>query len=289
MALLHACARAAHGAVAAVATFDHGTGRLATTAAGLVAAEAARLGFPVVVGHAAVRGRSEADWREARREFLQDIGRRLGAEVATAHTRDDQLETVVMRVLRDAGARGLAALYAPGATVRPLLEFSRSEVGDYAADVSARWVNDPTNESMRFLRNRVRHDLLPALTQAMPGLGDALLSVARGAASWRETLDAHAASISRVADDGGAAVVAVASLAPYSPAELAILWPAIAARVGLAMDWRGTERAAAFTNDSRTGNRIQLSGGWEIARTRDEFSLRRWRDRRRPPSQTLSR
>lgn len=289
MALLHACARAAHGAVAVVATFDHGTGRSATRAAALVATEGARLGFPVVVGHAAVRGRSEAEWREARREFLSDLGRRLGADVVTAHTRDDQLETVVMRVLRDSGARGLAALYAPGATVRPLLEFSRSEVGDFAAVVGARWVNDPTNDSMRFLRNRVRHELLPALTQAMPGLGDALLSVARGAASWRETLDAHAASISRVADEGDAVAVGVASLAKYSRAELAILWPAIAARVGLAMDWRGTERAAAFTNESRTGNRIQLSGGWEIARTRDDFSLRRWRDRRRQPSQTLSR
>ena len=289
MALLHASARTAHGAVAVVATFDHGTGRPATRAAALVANEGARLGFPVVVGHAAERGKSEAEWREARRDFLSDLGRRLRADVVTAHTRDDQLETVVMRVLRDAGARGLAALYAPGATMRPLLEFTRSEVGAYAADVGASWVDDPTNDSMRFLRNRVRHDLLPALTQAMPGLGDALLSVARGAASWRETLDGHAASISRVAEDGGAVAVGVASLQAYTPAELAILWPAIAARVGLAMDWRGTERAAAFTNGSRTGNRIQLSGGWEIARTREEFSLRRWRNRRRQPSQTLSR
>jgi tRNA(Ile)-lysidine synthase len=173
--------------------------------------------------------------------------------------------------------------------VRPLLEFSRAEVADYAGDVGARWVDDPTNDSMRFLRNRVRHELLPALIQAMPELGDALLSIALGAASWRETLDAHAASISRVVDDGTAVAVGVASLEQYAPAELAILWPAIAARVGLAMDWRGTERAAAFTNASRTGNRIQLSGGWEIARTREEFSLRRWRDRRRQPSQTLPR
>jgi tRNA(Ile)-lysidine synthase len=277
MALMHVCARVAHRSVSIVATFDHGTTAAATRAASLVAGEAAALGFPVVMGHAAAPGRSEAQWRDARRAFLHDVARRVAGEVATAHTRDDQLETVMMRVLRDSGARGLAALYAAGSTVRPLLECSRAEVASYAVEAGARWVDDPTNASMRFLRNRVRRDLLPALTTAMPGLDEALLQVSRGAASWRERLDSYAAAISEVVDDGSSVVVPVSALAHHAGAELAILWPAIAARVGLAMDWRGTERAAAFTNQSRTGNRIQVSGGWEIARTRGGFQLRRWR------------
>jgi tRNA(Ile)-lysidine synthase len=276
MVLMHACAKAAHRSVAVVATFDHGTGPLATAASGLVAREGTRLGFPVVLGHAERSGVSEADWRAARMAFLSDVASRVGAHVMTGHTRDDQVETVVMRVLRDAGARGLAGLYAPGQTLRPLLDFSRAEVASHGATIGARWLEDPTNSSMRFLRNRVRRDLLPALTLASPGLDDTLLGVARGAAEWREVLDAFAASISRISEDG-ALVVAARDLAPFSPAELAVLWPALAARVGLAMDWRGTERAAAFTNASRPGRRIQLSGGWEIARTRPEFVLRRWR------------
>ena len=283
MALLHACARAAPRSVAIVATFDHGTGIAATRAATLVATEAARLGFPCVVGRAATAGRSEAEWRSTRRAFLSDVRQRVGGEVATAHTRDDQLETVMMRVLRDAGARGLAALYAAGATVRPLLDCSRAEVAEYAADIGVRWIEDPTNRSMRYLRNRVRRDLLPALTHAMPGLDDVLLTVARGAATWRERLDAHAAAISRATSEGHEIAVTVSALAPYTRDELSILWPAIAARAGLAMDWRGTERAAAFTNESRSGNRIQISGGWEIVRTRREFTLRRWRDNEGAP------
>jgi tRNA(Ile)-lysidine synthase len=276
MALLHAFAHAAPESVAVVATFDHATGRAATRAAQLVAAEAARLGFPVVMGRAKTRGVSEAEWRDARREFLGDVANATGGRVVTAHTRNDQVETVLMRAIRGTGARGLAGLYA-GDTVRPLLDCSRDELAAYAEQVGAIWVEDPTNESMRYFRNRVRRDLLPALARVSPGFDEALIALAREAGEWREQLDRLVAPIARVAAGGKSVSVAVGALAPYSRAELSSLWPAIAARVGLAMDWRGTERAAAFTNESRTGTRIQLSGGWEIARSRDAFELRRWR------------
>jgi tRNA(Ile)-lysidine synthase len=277
MVLLHAASHCAPSAVAVVATFDHGTGPAATRAAGLVASEAARIGFPVVVGHAGTIGNSEEDWRRERRMFLNEVAERTGAVVATAHTRDDQLETVLMRVLRDAGARGLAGLYAAGETLRPLLEFTRDEVATYAHHRNVAWVDDPTNESMRFFRNRVRRDLLPALERAHPAFGEQLLGLSRRAGEWRARLDNVVASLAQVSRGGESVRVAVGDLSPYSPAELASLWPAIAARVGLAMDWRGTARAAAFTNASRTGSRIQLSGGWEIARFREQFELRRWR------------
>jgi tRNA(Ile)-lysidine synthase len=208
-----------------------------------------------------------------------------GGDVAAGHTASDQVEIVLYRLAASPGRRALLGM-APreGDLVRPLLGVSREQTAAHCAARGLVWREDESNESPAYARNRVRHELLPALTDAMPGLAEALLATARGAASWRETLDAHAASISRVADDGGAVAVDVATLAAYGRAELAILWPAIAARIGLAMDWRGTERAAAFTNGSRTGSRIQLSGGWEIVRTREEFSLRRWRDRRREPA-----
>jgi tRNA(Ile)-lysidine synthase len=276
MALLHAFGNAAPEAVAVVATFDHATGRAATRAAQLVAEHGARLGFPVVIGRAAKRGASEAAWRDARLQFLGEVAERTEGRVATAHTRDDQIETVLMRVLRGAGARGLAGLYA-GDTVRPLLDCSRDEVAEYAEQVVGSWVEDPTNASMLFFRNRVRRDLLPALERVSPGFDDALLALAREAGEWRKELDQLVAPLARVGAGGRSVSVAVGALAPYSRAELTSLWPAIAARVGLAMDWRGTERAAAFTSESRTGTRIQLSGGWEISRSREAFELRRWR------------
>ena len=277
--MLHAAARAAHERVAIVATFDHGTGAAAARAASFVASEAARLGFPAVVGRAggSAAGASEAQWRESRRAFFADVGSKTRGVIATAHTRDDQVETVMMRVLRDAGARGLAGLYAPSASIRPLLEVSRDEVAAYAAEVGARWVQDPTNESRRYFRNRVRLDLLPAISRVTPGFDAELIALAREATALRARIDSLVAPIAPVGADGERVTVAVAALAGYSREELAALWPAIAARVGLAMDWRGTERAAAFTITSRTGGRIQLSGGWEIARSRATFELRRWR------------
>ena len=285
MALLHAASRVAPESVCAVATFDHGTGPAATRASDLAASEASRLGFIVAVGHAGVSsvGTSEAEWRAARLAFLRDVARQTSVDagrpvlIATAHTRDDQVETVLMRVLRHAGARGLAGLYARGEVVRPLLDCSRLEVAAYAASVGASWYDDPTNASMRYFRNRIRRDLLPALSRAHPGLHDDLLSLARGAAAWRDRVDAIAAAISRVDDTRGVVSVAAEQLEGYSRAELAVLWPAIAARVGLAMDWRGTARAAAFTTESRVGARIPLSGGWEIWRSRHLFELGRWR------------
>lgn len=277
VAMLHAAARAARASVAIVATFDHGTGRHATEATIHVEAEAARLGLPSIVGRAPEgMPATEEHWRNARRHFLRSVALFNNASVATAHTLDDHVETVVMRILRDAGARGIAGLHAPSDTLRPLLAFTRVQVGEYAVGVGARWVEDPTNESPRYFRNRVRRDLLPAIERVQPDFADRVVRLSADAARVRQQIDAFVAPLVRVGP-GPRVSVAVSAFAGYSGAVIATLWPAIAARVGLAMDWRGTERAASFTTTGRTGGRIQLSGGWEIARTREVFVLRRWK------------
>jgi tRNA(Ile)-lysidine synthetase-like protein len=96
------------------------------------------------------------------------------------------------------------------------------------------------------------------------------------AADWRDEVESFVAEHveARRIGDGAGLDVDVASLARYSPDGLSILWPAIVARVGLALDRRGTARLAAFTGLSRTGSRVQLSGGWEVVRSRDAFQLR---------------
>lgn len=274
MTLLHVAARVARRTVACVATLDHGTGAAARRAAAHVAREAATLGFPVVIGHARPGVQSsEAAWRAERHAFLWDVALRMDAVIATAHTRDDQVETILMRVLRDTGARGLAALYAPRpGYLRPLLGTSRAAVADYARAGGVGFVEDPANASIRFLRNRVRRDLLPALRAAQPGIEDALLELGRDAARWRARVDEMAGRIARSEGDG--IVASAAALASLDRDALALLWPAIAARAGIAMDWRGTERAAEFTTIARPGSRMPLSGGWEITRTHDDFELR---------------
>ncbi len=121
MALLEAAAHAARGRIAVVATYDHGTVAAARRAVRVVRAACARLSLPGVCGGGMDLPRTEAAWRAARWKFLRGVAEAHGARIATAHTRDDHVETVLMRALRGSGARGLAGLDAESAVVRPFL------------------------------------------------------------------------------------------------------------------------------------------------------------------------
>lgn len=288
MVLLDVAARVAGGSRRSitVATFDHASGAHSARAAAFVSARGGAYGFPVVVGRADRPERSEAGWRAARWRFLRSVAQVTGGVVVTAHTRDDQLETVLMRVLRGAGARGLAGLFAPSDVQRPLLSATRLELSAYAVSRELDWVEDPTNRSPAYLRNRVRRDLLPALCHVRPLLGDELLDLARQAAAWRAELsDLVDAGIefTTSADERGASTldVAAADVAGYTRPMLGVVWPELASRVGVMLDARGTRRAAEFTISSHAGGRIQLSGGWELVRSRSTFELRRSEHRAR--------
>ena len=276
MVLLDAAARTLPGRIAAVACFDHATGPHARAAADLVRGTAEEHGLKAEIGRAPSRARTEEAWRAQRWRFLRRVAAGdPAAAIVTAHTRDDQLETVLMRVMRGSGARGLAALYAPSPVVRPFIELPRAALAAYAAERGLRHVEDPSNASRRHLRNRVRLDLLPALVAARPALADELLDLSRRAVAVRTALDVAIEESRMARVNRGAVHVATAALAGYDSTALGALWPALAGRVGAVLDWRGTRRLAAFTRTSRTGARMQLSGGWEVVRRREEFVLHR--------------
>lgn len=283
MVLMHAVAQAIAGSHqrgsssidVRVATFDHGTGGQASAAAALVEREASALGLEVRVGRGALLGATEAEWRSARWRFFREVAP-SGARIATAHTRDDQLETVVMRALRDAGARGLAGIVtrAPG-VARPFLHLPRASVRRYGNTRGVSFVEDPSNTSRDHLRNRVRHDLLPAIDRVSPRFGAEMLALAERAGKLRaEVEEAARAFVSEDVEDG---VIRVAreQLATYDSATLCVLWPAIAARALVTLDRRGTLRLAQFTTSGAPGARMQLSGRVEVFRHRDSFVVRR--------------
>lgn len=259
-----------------VATFDHGTGSAAGRAAALVARYAAHLGVACVTGRASTVGTKEEEWRRGRWAFLRQVASANAAGVVTAHTRDDQIETVFMRILREAGPRGLAGLYAESEIIRPLLDIGRSKLEDYARVHGVPYVQDPSNSDRRHLRNRIRLDLLPSIVARNPGFSDELLALARQAATWRRSLEDIAGTVEAEPQDGGALRISRSSLAGYDAASLRVLWPALAARASVVMDRRGTHRAAQFTISGATGGTIQLSGGVEILMRRDHMLLRRW-------------
>jgi tRNA(Ile)-lysidine synthase len=274
MVLLHSVARVAAARVAAVATFDHATGPASRAAAALVRLVAPRYGFDVIGGTASTVGRSEAQWRSGRWAFLREVAAARAARVATGHTRDDQIETVVLRVLRGAGARGLAGLNADSDVVRPLLDVSRATVRAYGVAQGLDWVEDPSNASEAFLRNRLRRELLPAIRAAQPSFEEDMWEIGAQAARWRREVEALVAERCPVRQTGDGLSVAVADLARYDQRVVAFLWPVIAARAGVTLDRRGTSRLAAFTFKSKVGGTIQLSGGVEVVRSRLLFVIR---------------
>ncbi|HET6347902.1 MAG TPA: tRNA lysidine(34) synthetase TilS [Candidatus Krumholzibacteria bacterium] len=121
----------------------------------------------------------ETTARVWRYTFLATIAEAFHARcIATAHTHDDQVETVMMRILRGAQQRGLRGIGArDGATVRPLLGVTHAETLRYCETHGIPYVTDPGNDDLTFFRNHVRHEVLPALRRVYPGIDEALLRV----------------------------------------------------------------------------------------------------------------
>jgi tRNA(Ile)-lysidine synthase len=155
----------------------------------------ARLGVPFEsVAVAVGPGNVQAEARRARYAALADAAARTGAtRVATGHTRSDQAETVLLRLLRGAGARGLGAIPPRrGAVVRPLIDRSRAEARAYLLERGLPHLEDPTNATPRYLRNRLRAEVVPRLEALAPHAERALARAADLLRSDERALDRRA-------------------------------------------------------------------------------------------------
>ena len=131
-----------------------------------------RYDIPLTVGHGTiVPGKKglEAAARDARYAFL----RSLPGKIATAHTADDNAETVLMHMVRGTGLKGLGGI-APvnGPVIRPMLTCTRQDVEDFCAEWCLSYITDSSNEGDDFLRNRLRHHVMPLLKQENPRLAE---------------------------------------------------------------------------------------------------------------------
>jgi tRNA(Ile)-lysidine synthase len=154
---------------------------------------AGRLNLPIVVGSAEVREYAASERlgieqaaRSARYAFLHRAAADLGAvRIAVGHTRDDQAETFLLKLIRGAGLAGLGGIYPRrDALVRPLLEASRGELREFLTARGESWMDDESNSDLANPRNRIRHVVIPELDAAYGGPTTA--SIARSAALARE-------------------------------------------------------------------------------------------------------
>jgi len=279
---------AAGGFRVVAAHLDHGLRPDSGADAAFCAALCDRLGVPLRSAAADVRRRAAAErggleeaGRRERYAFLRAVAAGEGAAaVAVAHTRDDQAETVLLRLLRGAGSLGLGAMRPrSGDLIRPLLAASRRQVLAHLDSRGLAWREDATNADPAFLRNRVRHELIPYLESRFnPRIREALARSAELLADESEQLEASGrALLERTARAEGAGLVLPRAALQGSPRAVA------RAALRQALDRVGGRRAVAAAHVERilelaagaapSGRRLPLPGGREAVFSFDELRL----------------
>ncbi len=225
----------------------------------------------------------EAVARAVRYEFFLEVACQHHAEfVCTAHTFDDQVETLLLRLLRGTGAEGLRGIHeasdlAVGVQLlRPLLNVTRAEVLEHCARYGVEFRTDETNASEEFTRNRVRHSLLPLLRSFNPRVGEALVRTAKALGEDDDWLRQQATELLRQVDEGQRL-----RLAPLRASQPALIKRVL--RAWLARECGATGRTdavhlealAALIASGRGGSVIELPHGWRVRR--ESAWLRLWR------------
>ena len=240
-------------------------------------------------------GKGAETIEEAARRLRYQWFRRLMASrkvdaVATAHTLDDQAETVLAKFLRGAWTEGLSGIYPvvefpEGTIVRPLLRTTRADVEAYLKARGQEWREDSSNRHLTFTRNRIRHELLPQLEGWNPRLREHLAQMAELArdeeAWWDDETARVAAQITlpgRPVRGGGRAAAEgialdIALLAGQKPALQRRIVRYAAEQLGFAPDFLATEALRSLACSGRAGQKAEVAGGLCGERTHRELRL----------------
>ena len=232
---------------------------------------------------------------EAARRLRYGWFRRLMASgaveaVATAHTLDDQAETVLAKFLRGAWTEGFSGIhpvieFPEGRILRPLLSATRADVEIYLQDLGQVWREDSSNRHLSFTRNRIRHELLPLLEGWNPRLREHLAqmaALARDEEAWWQgemaRLGPQLLLPGRPVLGGGRAAseglaVDVTRLATLAPAVQRRLLRYAAEQLGAAPDFASTEGMRTLALTGRAGQRLELAQGLQAERTPRELRL----------------
>ena len=281
-ALLHVLHRlgAELGITLCSASIDHGLRPESAAEVEQVAGFASSLAIPFYSSRVAVprEGASiQARARELRYAALREIAAARGAtRIAVGHTQDDQAETVLGRLLRGAGVRGLGGIEPRRAdgVIRPLFDCRRSDVRAYAVDRALPFIDDPSNHQPAFERVRIRHQVLPMLATEDPRVVEHLCALSDEAAELDAYLDAQLAALA----PAEGRLVSTESLVEL-PAPVRIRW----LRSWISRETALTPSRSHLTDVSRllTGQgEVLLGSGWSVRRRNGGLSLE-YREHRR--------
>jgi tRNA(Ile)-lysidine synthase len=253
------------GRLAAVIHVDHGIHPESGTVAGLVARAAERAGLPILIERLALGpGVSETRARAGRfgafRRALAASGARF---VFLGHSRDDQVETLLMRFLRGSGPAGMVGMTARrGPWLRPLLDVSRAELLAHARTLDPAPWQDPANQDSAHLRSWVRQRLVPLVKERFPDLD---LELPRARRDFRDQLLAVDWLLARpeldLRSEIGGYSVAGATLQGYSSPVVRVLLRALGRRLDLRLGRAEVERLMSLLATGESGRRVDLGQG----------------------------
>ena len=244
----------------------------------------------------------EAAAREVRYEFFGSALQSKVNRIATAHTLDDQAETVLLKLARGAGTRGLAGIYPkvaiskkavsrqPSAIsknqpdldrrqhktiIRPLLRSRRSQLREYLAEIGQTWREDASNLDLRHTRNRVRHEILPRLEHEVnPSVCEVLAEtaeIARGEEEyWTNEVSSLLPQVWNADERGG-----ILRLKSFESMPLAVrrrLIRAAGESLGVTLEFGHVEETLAHQSD---GSTVVLPEEWVVTRHGDELGFRK--------------
>jgi tRNA(Ile)-lysidine synthase len=229
----------------------------------------------------------EATARELRYEYFRRLlGEGVVNRIATAHTLDDQAETVLLKVARGAGPRGLAGIYpqlarsggqfadSQATIIRPLLKVQRRQIEAYLAACGQDWREDKSNRDVRHARNRVRHGILPRLERYLnPAVREALAETAELARADEEYLASEVARVlPQLMEKGGSLRRSAVLAQPLALQRRAVR--AVAEALGLRLEFRHVEEILGVASGgARSPKSAMLPGGWMVWRKQNELQF----------------
>lgn len=164
-----------------VAHFDHGIRENSSSDAEFVGALAKRYGLPFELGILKLgKETSEERARDERYNFLQQCRNKYNApSIILAHHQDDVVETAIINMIRGTSWRGLSSLESTQELMRPLLTKTKAQLTAYAQKHNLQWVEDSTNTDQSYLRNYVRHTVIPRAKAQLPSFSDKIVEIVR--------------------------------------------------------------------------------------------------------------
>ncbi len=178
-----------------VAHFDHGIRSNSATDSQFVKELAKKNNLPFELGSAQLgKDASEEQARDARYYFLHAIKNKYNAaQIVTAHHSDDIVETIIINLTRGTGWRGISSLRSTEHVLRPLLDFTKAEILDYAKNNKLEWVEDSTNQDIKYLRNEIRHKIVTKMNAKQRS---EFLQLYQSQLGLMEEIDGHTSQLS---------------------------------------------------------------------------------------------